>query len=143
VRSKPEEKHTAVEPKEKVRRTGAAPKAKRLHREHEDTRGKPEGMNVRPPGAEEKDGNAGPGDKNVVEKSEKPTRDAAEHSAEADLEFDEGMVEYVQMALGLIEGREVSLNEILELLATTMRQRSFDRESHFEYILRNLKQDPP
>lgn len=60
-----------------------------------------------------------------------------------DPEFDRGMIGYLQMALTLIEGRKVIRDEVIELLTKSMRQRSFDREGRFQYILRNLTEKPP
>ena len=58
-------------------------------------------------------------------------------------EFDEGIVEHVRMVTSLIEGREVSREEVVEMLKRTMRQHSIGREKRIEYILRSLKEKPP
>jgi len=58
-------------------------------------------------------------------------------------EFDEGIVEHVRMVTGLIEGREVSREEVVEMLKRTMSQHSIGREKRIDYILRSLKEKPP
>ena len=58
-------------------------------------------------------------------------------------EFDEGIVEHVRMVTGLIEGREVSREEVVEMLKRTMRQPSLVREKRIDYILRSLREKPP
>jgi hypothetical protein len=143
-----EVKRTKAKPVEKTERTGAAPEVMSLDIEHTNTRVKPEVTNTNSTPVDGKERYADPGDDNGVEKpthdvDELPMCDDDAHSVESDLGFDEGMVDYLEMAISLIEGREVSRNEILELLTKTMRQRSLDTESRIEYILRNLRQNPP
>jgi hypothetical protein len=60
-----------------------------------------------------------------------------------DVELDAGMVEYVQLTTSLIEGREVSREEILEMLRRAVRQHSIGSERRLDYILRVLKKEPP
>jgi hypothetical protein len=57
--------------------------------------------------------------------------------------FDPTMVDYVRMVTSLLEGREVSWEEIVEMLKRTMRQHSIGREKRIDYILRSLKERPP
>jgi hypothetical protein len=57
--------------------------------------------------------------------------------------FDPTMVDYVRMVTSLLEGREVSREEIVEMLKRTMRQHSIGREKRIDYILRSLKERPP
>jgi hypothetical protein len=58
-------------------------------------------------------------------------------------EFDAGMVKYVHMVTSLIEGREVSRDEILQMLRRVMRQHSLNTERRIDYSLRHLKENPP
>ncbi len=68
--------------------------------------------------------------------------DSDQENAE-DLEFDEGMVEHIQMMTGLIEEREVSHDEVVAMLRRLMRQHSLGGEKRLDYILRYLKENPP
>jgi hypothetical protein len=52
------------------------------------------------------------------------------------------LLPYLAMIAGLIEGRAISREELLRALLRSMRQRSFDRLSRREYVLRLLKQHP-
>jgi hypothetical protein len=49
--------------------------------------------------------------------------------------FDCGIVRYVQMVVGLIEGRRVGEAEILRMLARAVRQHSMARRRRREYVL--------
>jgi hypothetical protein len=60
-----------------------------------------------------------------------------------DIQFDAGMVRYVQMVTSLIEGRSVSRGEILRMLNRTMKQHRLGRERRIDYILRYLTERPP
>lgn len=53
------------------------------------------------------------------------------------------MLEYLRVAVGLIEGRRVSREEIVEMLRRAMRQRSLARERRLDYVVRTLKEEPP
>ncbi len=64
-------------------------------------------------------------------------------SAAAEPEFDEGMVEHIRMMTGLIEEREVSREETVEMLQRVMRQHSLGGERRIEYLLRYLDENPP
>ena len=78
------------------------------------------------------------------EEAETPTEsDDSDRENAEDLEFDEGMVEHIQMMTGLIEGREVSHDEVLEMLQRVMRQHSLAGEKRLDYVLRYLKENPP
>jgi hypothetical protein len=57
--------------------------------------------------------------------------------------FDAHMVRYVRMVTSLIEGRRVSLVEILEMLARVVRQRSMARGRRIDYVLRHLMKNAP
>jgi len=52
-------------------------------------------------------------------------------------------VEYLRMAVSLIEGRRVSTDEILEMLARVVRQRSMPRGRRIDYVMRYLKKNAP
>jgi len=53
------------------------------------------------------------------------------------------MVAYLQMLIGLIEGRRVSRGEILELVARVLRQRSMARRRRIDHIVAWLNEQPP
>jgi hypothetical protein len=50
---------------------------------------------------------------------------------------------YLAMVASVIEGRTISREDLLDTLRKSMRQRSFDRLSQREYVLRFLDQQPP
>ena len=53
------------------------------------------------------------------------------------------LLPYVGMVLGLIVGRPVSREELLDSLRRTLRQHSIGRERRIEYVVRVLNQRPP
>jgi hypothetical protein len=53
------------------------------------------------------------------------------------------MWSYLAMVATVIEGRSISITQLLQVLRQSMRQRSFDRLPRREYILRFLNQHPP
>jgi hypothetical protein len=53
------------------------------------------------------------------------------------------MVEYLRMAVSLIEGRRVRADEVLEMLARVVRQRSMHRGRKIDYVMRYLKKNAP
>lgn len=53
------------------------------------------------------------------------------------------MVEHVRMVTSLIEGRRVSLAEILKMLARAMRQHSLCRVRRIDYIVGQLNKASP
>jgi len=57
--------------------------------------------------------------------------------------FDAGMVSYLRMATSLIEGRRVSRDEILQMLARVVRQHSIARRKRTDYLLWYLNKNPP
>lgn len=57
-----------------------------------------------------------------------------------DLEFDEDMVEQVRVQTSLLEGRELSREETIEMLKRVMRQHSLAPERRRDYVLRYLKE---
>jgi len=52
-------------------------------------------------------------------------------------------VDYLRMAISLIEGRPVTTAEILEMLSRAMRQHSLVRGHRTDYILRHLNERAP
>jgi hypothetical protein len=57
--------------------------------------------------------------------------------------FDTGMVLYLAMVTSLIEGRAVSLPEILKMLKRAVRQHSMARLRRVDYVVWHLNKDPP
>jgi hypothetical protein len=55
----------------------------------------------------------------------------------------ESIIEHVRMVTSLIEGREVSLDEIKEMLKKKERQRSLTRQRRVDYPTQELNKDPP
>jgi len=53
------------------------------------------------------------------------------------------MLPYLAMVAGLLEGRTIGREELLQRLRKKMRQRSFDKLPRREYVLRFLNQHPP
>lgn len=68
--------------------------------------------------------------------------DESSGGAEGD-EFDEGIIEHVQLLASLIDGEDLSRQETIDVLKRVMRQRSIAKESALDYALRQLKQKPP
>jgi hypothetical protein len=57
--------------------------------------------------------------------------------------FDAPMVSYLQMVTSLVEGRRVSVCEILEMLARVVRQHSMARGRRIDYVLVHLRESAP
>jgi hypothetical protein len=57
--------------------------------------------------------------------------------------WDERMVKYVRMVSSLLEGRWVSREEVLEMLAKQMRQHSMRRRRWVDYSIAWLNERPP
>lgn len=57
--------------------------------------------------------------------------------------FDTRMVSYVWMVTSLVESRPVSLSEILEMLARTVRQHSMVRARRIDYVLAHMRENAP
>lgn len=57
--------------------------------------------------------------------------------------FDAGMVSYLRMVTSLIEGRRVSISEILVMLARAVRQHSLVRRRRIDYAVQYLNQRAP
>jgi len=53
------------------------------------------------------------------------------------------LLPYVGMVLGVIVGRRVGREELLERLGRALRQHSLGRERRIDYVVRVLNQRPP
>jgi hypothetical protein len=53
------------------------------------------------------------------------------------------MVEHVRMVVSLIEGRRVSREEVLEMLARVVRQHSMVRMRRIDHAVGWLNENPP
>ncbi len=79
----------------------------------------------------------------VSEKADAEARREAELAkitkspAEADVSVSK-IVKYVRLLVRLIEGRPVSLEEVLEMLARNRRQHRISRERRLDYIVRQM-----
>jgi len=60
-----------------------------------------------------------------------------------EVRFDAQVVSYLRMVVSLIEGRQVSKAEILEMLSRAVRQHSIVRRGGIEYVLRHLNERAP
>jgi hypothetical protein len=83
-----------------------------------------------------------------TEKTEEPEASAEPEGKEAEeeLDFDEDMVEHLRVQTSLLEEREVSREETIEMLKRVMRQHSLASEKRRDYIVRYLKEkeeNPP
>jgi len=58
-------------------------------------------------------------------------------------ESEESIIEHVRMVTSLIEGREVSIYEVKEMLKQKERQHSLTRRRRFDYLVDQLNKDPP
>jgi hypothetical protein len=57
--------------------------------------------------------------------------------------LDAGIAIYLRMALSLIEGRRLSMDEILEMMARLLRQHGMERRRRIDYILAHLMANDP
>lgn len=57
--------------------------------------------------------------------------------------FDAPMVSYLGMVTSLVEGRRVSVGEIVEMLARAVRQHSMVRGRRIDYVVRYLRENAP
>jgi hypothetical protein len=53
------------------------------------------------------------------------------------------MLPYLAMVASVLERRPSGVEELLQVLRASVRQRSFDRLPRREYVLRFLNQHPP
>jgi len=72
-----------------------------------------------------------------------PPKEARQDLALDGRRFDAGMMRYVRMVTSLIEGRRVSRDEILQMLARAVRQHSMARGRRIDYVLRYLMKNAP
>ncbi len=71
-------------------------------------------------------------------------RPAPSAAAESDaIEFDAAIVAHVRVVVSLVEGREVSRDEVVAMLEQTVRQHRIVRERRIDYLLRWLAEHPP
>jgi hypothetical protein len=64
-------------------------------------------------------------------------------AAEEPLPWPRPIVEYVRMVTSLIEGRQVSLAEVLEMLVRVVRQHRMVRTRRIDQIVAQLNEHPP
>jgi len=74
--------------------------------------------------------------------------DSAGAAADADQEPDEGpvdeeMMDHLQMVTSLIEGRDVTREEIETMAAELLRQHSIGQRRGIDYLVEQLNKDPP
>jgi len=79
----------------------------------------------------------------MPEEEEKPQEDEKLGGTQDGSGFDAGMVSYLRMVTSLIEGRRVSRDEILEMLARILRQHSMARRRRTDYFVWYLNEYPP
>ena len=60
-----------------------------------------------------------------------------------EVRLDAEIVEHVRVVTSLIEGVEVSREEVLAMLERAVRQRRIGRERRIDYVLRWLEEHPP
>ncbi len=53
------------------------------------------------------------------------------------------LLSYLEMVTSLLERRKIGREELLQLLRSSLRQRSIGRLARREYVLRYLRQHPP
>jgi hypothetical protein len=70
--------------------------------------------------------------------------DSAETAAGADEgPVDEEMMDHLQMVTSLIEGRDVTREEIETMMAELLRQHSIGQRRGIDYLVEELNKDPP
>lgn len=69
------------------------------------------------------------------------TREKLSHNA-VESTFDEVTLNYLQMVTGLIEGRSVSMDEILLIVSKVLRQHSMERRGKSSYIVKYPRAGP-
>lgn len=75
--------------------------------------------------------------------SDSPPEEARRDLVLDGCKFDADMAGYVRMVTSLIEGRRVSLGEILEMLVRAVRQHSMVRRRSIDYVLEYLMKSAP
>lgn len=58
-------------------------------------------------------------------------------------EFEAGLLAYLRMVVSLIEGRRVSREEIVNMLARAVRQHSMARRRRIDYVVEYVRGNPP
>lgn len=86
--------------------------------------------------AQEKDSAAEPEPKSKPESAPSP-------ESEPELGLSEEIIEHVRVVTSLIEGRRVSREEVLEMLAKILRQHRMDRWRKIDQALWRLNEKPP
>lgn len=79
----------------------------------------------------------------VAAKESLPGEDQAAAFEPRETSFHAHIVDYLRMAISLIEGRPVSTAEILEMLSRAMRQHSLARGHRMDYVIRHLNKRAP
>lgn len=59
------------------------------------------------------------------------------------IRLEAGTVGYLRMVIGLVEGRRVSLQEVVAMLARVLRQHSMARRRRIDYVVEYLKKNAP
>ena len=81
---------------------------------------------------------------NAKRRKASPAAGLPAHSpAEAPLPWPRPIVEYVRLVTSLIEGRAVSLTEVLEMLKAVLRQHSMVRMRRRDKMVASLNERPP
>jgi hypothetical protein len=75
--------------------------------------------------------------------SDEESEPEAQEEAMAEESSNESIIEHVRMVTSLIEGREVSLDEIKEMLKQKKRQHSLTRRRGVDYLVQQLNKNPP
>jgi hypothetical protein len=79
----------------------------------------------------------------VAAKASLPGQGRAAALESCETSFNAHVVDYLGMAISLIEGRPVSTAEILKMLSRAMRQRSLVQGRRIDYVLRHLNERAP
>ena len=75
----------------------------------------------------------------IGERREEIEKDSASNGRK----LDAGIAIYLCMALSLIEGRRLKLDEILAMMARIMRQHSMERHRRIDYVIAHLMANDP
>jgi len=75
----------------------------------------------------------------IGERREEIEKDSASNGSK----LDAGIAIYLCMALSLIEGRRLKLDEILAMMARIMRQHSMERHRRIDYVIAHLMANDP
>ena len=72
-----------------------------------------------------------------------PREEGRRELVQDEFRWDAGMVEYVRRVTSWIEGRRVSLGEVVEMLARTVRQHRLAQLRRIDYVMENLMNQAP